>query len=141
MQLSPNTIAIYDQLENVRKLLRISNEKMGKSISYSGEGLKKALLNKRLSDVQILQIIKTFNLESHFTELIEFESKKENDQDFDTTSVALSRFKPEEICMYIFENKSIFKDNPVYKMLLENEIKEDVIKELEKYKRKLETDN
>ena len=133
MSAAPNIITIHQQLNEARKLNRISYNKMGACISYSGEGVNKALKNGTLSLGQISTIIKSFDLKLNIDN---FDNFNETINPTNSTDI-LSQCSPEEICVYIFENRERFKDNPVYKMLLDNEIKSAVIEELEKHKQRI----
>lgn len=131
MSVKVNSQEVHNKLNELRLNDRISYEKLAKCIDYSGVGVSKALKNGTLSVGQINIIISEFEWHKHF------QSNTIDKKSIDSQEL-LAQISPDEICIYIFENRHIFQNNRVYQMLLDNELKDSIIKELEKQKRDLE---
>ena len=61
---------LHKKLEELRRLNRVSYNKMSNVIGYSGEGLNKALRNNTLSIAQINKIGKEFDFEEELNKLL-----------------------------------------------------------------------
>ncbi|CAL2101221.1 HTH cro/C1-type domain-containing protein [Tenacibaculum sp. 190130A14a] len=125
------------RIEKIIEVLGLNNSSFAKKLGVSSttiDGYTKGRRNSK-KDLVISQpnfdvikkMVETFNINADYVLGV-------SDDIFITNRDSLAHFSIEEIITFIFDNKEKFRENTAYKLLMENEFKEQVLEKLKKDK-------
>lgn len=125
-------------IERVLEIIKyegISISAFEKSVNLSNNSIQTAIKRKsNLKDETLNSILNSYpNIDPEWL----LTGKGERLRQVKEKETSLSNFSPSEIASYIFDNKEVFKKDPVYLLLIENETKDRVIEKLQKEKERL----
>ncbi len=141
MQNSFRDMNTSERIKHIIKQLGYNNSGFAKKIGVSSttiDGYTKGRRNAKGELIisqpnfeTIKRIVEEFNINAYY--ILGLSEEMYNN----IPSSNLDHFSVQEIMTFIFENKDRFKENIVYQLLMENELKEKVIDKLKEEKNKL----
>jgi len=132
MDSSENILKAHDWLREFKKYKRLSNKELGSHINYSDTGVLKALKNNTLGLEQI-QVIA-----SKYDSLNNLNNKLDN-FNISSNPFVEKYIEPKNIGAWLIENHEILmKKDSIYKMFVENIVKDASINSLKTMREKME---